>query len=117
MVRSVYFCRCKDDIEFLRNCSAFTIEGLRIDQESLDQLFAWIRKYTELKREMVYVTDGRLMNESYGLTGDNAYPADLHIVSIVLDDFENLGALIGPRFEIGARWMDDIIENNLRREA
>jgi hypothetical protein len=55
-----------------------------------------------------YVTTGKTMNEICHLTGTNAYPDDLTIFSI--KDFKGLA------FQVGARWMDDIIENNARRE-
>ena len=56
------------------------------------------------------------MNLAYGLTGDNAYRDDLHIVSVKLSDIENVGAIVIPRFQVGGRWFDDIVANNRRRE-
>jgi hypothetical protein len=49
------------------------------------------------------------MNDICKLTGDNAYPEDLNIFSI--DKFRGLA------IHYGARWMDDIIDNNARREG
>lgn len=94
--------------------SALTIEGLC--EDSIPDLFKWIEEYTPLKRSIAYITVGKVMNELLLLTGDNKYPDDLTIVSVKLEDMENYGAVIIPRFSIGGRWMDDIISNNIRRE-
>ena len=56
------------------------------------------------------------MNEKYGLTKDNAYPEDLNIVSIKLEDIKNIFRLSVARFEIGARWFSDIVDNNIERQ-
>lgn len=55
-----------------------------------------------------YATTGKVMNELTKLTGSNRYPDDLTIFSI--KDFNGLA------ISWGARWMDDIIDNNLNRE-
>ena len=48
------------------------------------------------------------MNKICKLTGDNAYPDDLNIFSI--KDFKGLA------IQYGARWIDDVIDNNARRQ-
>ena len=50
------------------------------------------------------------------LSGNNKYPDDCTIVSIKLEDMENSMAVVIPRFNIGARWFDDIVMNNAARE-
>lgn len=55
------------------------------------------------------------MNKVYGLTGDNAYPADLTCLMFPLD------GLVIPKlaiFKLQAqdRWFDDIVDNNQRRQ-
>lgn len=94
--------------------SALTIEG--ITDETIPDFLDWIKKYTPIAKEDVYITKGATMNELLNLTGNNAYPDDLTIVSVRLDDMQNPNAVILPRFAIGARWLDDIINNNLMRE-
>ena len=94
--------------------SALTIEGL--DLGSVKDFVAWIEAHTPLKRKNVYVTKGSLANSEWRLTGDNAYPDDLNIVSVKLDDMEDFNKVVMPRFQIGARWMDDIHDNNVARE-
>ena len=94
--------------------SAFTMEGLCTNDESLNQLKDWINERTTLLKDNIYVISGKNMNTWYGLTGTNAYPDDTSIICIDLDDIEDINAIVFARFQIGARWLDDVIENNLR---
>lgn len=100
-------------LEDLVRHSALTIEGLALD--SIPQFVEWIEEYTPLKTKTVYVTKGALANREWGLTGRNAYPSDLNIVSVKLHDMEDFNKIVMPRFDIGGRWMDDIYDNNVRR--
>ena len=105
-------------LDELYNESAFTIEGLSTDDESLGQLAEWVKNLTAFKREDFYIIEGRTMNREYDLTGTNAYPEkDCTLVCIKLSDLEKPLALTLPRFEIGGRWFDDVVANNARREA
>lgn len=92
----------KEDLEKLYNCSAMTWEGLRSDG------FEQALKVCGAEGAKGYLTKGKTMNELCHLTGNNAYPDDLNIFSI--DNFKGLA------MNYGARWMDDIIDNNARRE-
>lgn len=98
----------KEEIEKLG--SALTIEGLRLD--SIPDFIKWVEKLTALKNRKVYVITGKTMNTIYKLTGKNAYPKDLNLVSIDLDDMEDSSKVVIPRFTVGGRWLDDIIDNN-----
>lgn len=53
------------------------------------------------------------MNANYGLTKDNAYPSDTTIISVT---GINIDKIVLKRFEVGGRWFDDIVDNNLSRE-
>ena len=59
-------------------------------------------------------TEGKVMNDFYDLSGNNRYPDDSHIVSVIDID---LCKVTFKRFEIGGRWFDDIVDNNASREA
>lgn len=59
---------------------------------------------------------GAVMNNELNLTGDNRYPNDLIIASVRLEDMQKSSAIVIPRLAVGARWMDDVIGNNLIRE-
>ena len=105
----------REQLNELENGSAFTLEGLA--EESIPDLLEWVKQYTPLIKEDVYVTKGPTINEIYHLTGDNAYPDDCTLVSIKLDDMEHYEKIVIPRFQIGGRWFDDIVDNNARREG
>ena len=105
-------------LDELYNESAFTIEGLSSDDESLGQLAEWVKNLTAFKREDFYIIEGRTMNREYNLTGTNAYPeTDCTLVCIKLTDLVKPLALTMPRFQVGGRWFDDVVDNNARREA
>lgn len=97
---------------------ALTFEGFDISDANLRALIKWLEDKEAKPKEnlSIYITRGSYMNREYCLTGDNAYPDDLHIVSIDLDDLGNWGAIILPRLELRGRWFSDIVENNRRRE-
>lgn len=94
--------------------SALTMVGLT--EDSIQDYIDWIKQYTPMKSEMAYIISGKTMNEAYHLTGDNAYSDDLTIVSVKLEDMEEPSKIVTKRFEVGARWFDDIVGNNLRIE-
>ncbi len=103
----------KEEIEKLG--SALTIEGLA--EDSFSDFIDWIKQFTPLKRERIYKITGKLMNEIYQLSGNNKYNDDLTIASVDLKDIDDYSPLIINRFRVGARWLDDIIDNNIRREG
>ena len=94
---------------------AFTLQGLVLD--GIPYVMKWLEEnkaYNPQKdKTTVYVIKGNIMNEMYGLTGDNAYQDDVNIVCILGID---LNALVWARFEIGGKWFTDIVDNNRRRE-
>lgn len=100
------------ELKYLYDKSAFTLEGLAKD--SISDFVDWLEANTTFTTDelIVYIISGATMNEVYGLKGSNAYSPDLTIVSVV--DIE-YGPIIFKRFSIGARWFDDIVDNNSRR--
>lgn len=96
---------------------AFTLEGLDISQENINKLIEWFEQYGGVKNSIsLYITKGSFMNEKYGFTQYNAYPDDLNIVSIKLEDIKDILRVAIPRFGIGARWFNDIVDNNIVRQ-
>lgn len=91
----------------LCDVSAMTWEGLLLDEKSANL----IQQECGTDKSLLYVIKGKEMNEVLGLKGDNAYPNDLNIVSIYPSK-EGLLAI-----QVGARWLDDIVANNLAREG
>lgn len=93
-----------DELKELYDHSAMTWEGLRPE----DFEVAMEECCKQGKDGDGYVISGNDMNVLCHLNGSNAYPADLNIFSI--PKFKGLAIVYG------ARWMDDIIDNNARRE-
>ena len=97
---------------------SLTFEGLDTSEENISFIKEYLDHYGgEINPDFTaWVVPGSLMNEHYSLTGDNAYPDDLHIVVIEQKDIGNVHAIAMPRFQIGGRWFTDIVDNNARRE-
>ena len=93
----------KEQLKELYDSSAMTWEGLREDN------FEIALDMAGQAGAKGYITKGKVMNELCALTGDNAYPDDLNIFSI--KNFKGLA------IQFGARWIDDVIDNNARREG
>lgn len=91
-----------EQLEGMYQSSAMTWEGLA--ESSFEQAL----EVAGQAGAKGFLTKGKVMNELCHLTGDNAYPDDLNIFSI--KDFKGLAIYFG------ARWMDDIIDNNARRQ-
>ena len=107
----------EEDLNKLYDDLAFTFEGLRTDDENLTKLVNFLKENTEVILPIkIYRISGEMMNSKYGLTEDNAYPDDLDIVSLPLTNWKNLGNLPMIKTQIGARWFDDIVDNNRMRQ-
>ena len=92
-----------EELKELYDHSAMTWEGLR------EEDFGLALKECGGEGAKGYLTKGKVMDELCHLTGDNAYPDDLNIFSVL--PFKGLA------MHYGARWMDDIVDNNARREG
>ena len=92
-----------EQLKDLYDNSAMTWEGLR------EEDFGIALDETGADDANGYVTKGKVMNELCHLTGDNAYPDDLNIYSVY--PFKGLAIMYG------ARWIDDVVDNNARREG
>ncbi len=109
--------KSREQLDELYECSALTFVGVSAEQGSLNSMIDWIKEYSEISNPLpIHIISGQVMNNNYNLTGSNAYPNDLTLISIKTDDIKNLNAIIIPRFEVGGRWFDDIVDNNARRE-
>lgn len=106
----------KEQLDYLYWESAFSIEGL--SPEYIPTLMKKLKKDTTIIRERVFVIKGKVMNKMYHLTGSNAYQDNFHIVSISLEDIDPWPMMIlSTRLSYGARWFDDIVDNDLERES
>lgn len=107
-------------IRELENGCAFTWEGLsglENGKEAIVNFFKEENVLDDVETFEFYTWKGELMNQIYQLTGSNAYPEDLHFVSIPLNMFKDIGKLALVKFKLGARWLNDIVDNNSRREC
>ena len=106
----------KSELSNLKNGSAFTIEGAG------GNLHEWCVGLNEiLAKENIgqvktfYTFTGKFMNETYNLTGSNAYPDDFTFLCFTLDGLD-VGKLAMFKMRFNARWLDDIVDNNNARE-
>jgi hypothetical protein len=96
---------------------SLTFEGTTTDDENLKWLKKWFEEHNcKMLKEDFYIISGRLMNETYHLTGSNAYQDNLTILVIKLEDLETPDNIYVPRFEIGGRFFTDVVDNNRNRE-
>lgn len=103
----------KEKLDELYNSSALTFTGIIADDENLNKIVEWIKMYSEISEPLpIHIIKGKVMNENYGLTGDNAYNDELTLVSIKTDDIKQVNRIVIPRFEVGGKWFDDIVNNN-----
>lgn len=104
-------------ISELEHGSAFTWEGMVVDAENLSTIVEALKEETSISLPVRFYTwTGEVMNNKYGLTGRNAYPEDLTFLSIDLDNWGSMDGLIEFKFSVGARWLDDIVDNNKVRQ-
>ena len=101
----------KTQLDELEKGSALTFVGCVNTDEEIQCYFDWIRGKATLKRERMYIISGRVMNEAYELTGDNALQDDLVIFCVKQEDIGHPAAIITKRFEINGRWFDDLVRN------
>lgn len=104
----------ESDIQMLEKGSAFTWEGMATSEDNLQSIVNFFKENTPTVKLPIkfYIWSGKTMNELYNLAGDIAYPDDLSFVSIPLDCWPDLGNLPIIKFQVGARWLDDIVDNN-----
>ena len=106
----------KEQLNNLYEQSALTWEGLTADEENLNAVKEWLNVHGALLEDtepIFHIIAGDFMNTVYGLTSSNAYEDDLTIVSVT--DIDLMKVVI-PRFEVGGRWFDDVVDNNASRE-
>lgn len=109
----------KEQLDMLYNGSACTLEGL-VESSIRDMLEAMLDRGFIKDGNLnvdVYSIKGCVMNDMYGLTGDNAYQDDITIICVPLKFMKNISEFaVTMRIEYGYRWFDDIVDNNARRE-
>lgn len=104
------------DFDKMYSGSWYTITGVGGDETE------WKDGYQKLLDEQGIGTikewvefTGAEMNTRYGLTGDNAYPDDLHFLAFPLDGMD-VPKLAIFKMRMQDRWFDDIVDNNTERQ-
>ena len=99
--------------------SAFTWLGMTSGEDNLKAIESFFKEEGNVmdpNQEMeIHIWTGKQGNEWMGLIKD-PYPEDLTCISLPLDQFNNIGKLAMLKLQVGARWLDDIYDNNLRHE-
>ena len=99
--------------------SAFTWVGMTSDEGNLSAIEEFFKNEAHVMepgQEMeVHIWTGAQGNEWMDLIKD-PYQPDITCLSFPLDQFSNIGKLSMLKFQVGARWLDDIYDNNLRHE-
>lgn len=104
------------DFDKLYNGSWFTIEGAGGDLNEWKEGLQDMLNQEGIGTIQEWETfSGKEMNDNYNLTGSNRYPDDLTFLCFSLDGLE-IGKLAMFKMRFGARWFDDIVDNNARRE-
>ena len=104
----------KEQFDELYEEWALTIEGLIADEQTLQAFENWLKSHNVDTTNAIFcVIQGKCMNDTYGLTGKNAYHDDLTIVSVLgIDETPITIARMG----IGGRWFTNIVDNNNKNE-
>ena len=99
--------------------SAFTWVGMTSDEGNLSAIEDFFKNEAHVmnpETEMeVHIWTGAQGNEWMGLIKD-PYPQDITCLSLPLNQFNNISWLANIKLQVGARWLDDIYDNNLRHE-
>ena len=110
----------EDNVEKLHELvenSAFTWEGMNASDENLQAIVDDFKENTDIKLPVnFYKWNGELFNEVFGLSDANAYQNDLTFLSVDLDNWSDIGKLPIYKMIVGARWLDDIVDNNAVRQ-
>lgn len=99
----------KEKINELTKGSALTMPGYI--PEELNLYIEEIKKYFVKEDVNVFTFSGKDLNEAQSTN----LPDDLNLFSIDLSDLKNIGTLaVNERMKFGFRWLDDIVDNDIR---
>lgn len=106
-------CKNNSDIQNLYDKSALTWVNRSIDDNSLQEIVNWFTSNgCPLREEVCWLTSGKQMNRFCNIKKSIFYPDNANIISIELDNITNASKILSKRMEFGARWFDDIVNQN-----
>lgn len=108
----------KEQFNKLYSESVLTLEGFLMDNNNIKAYLNYLkdRGFLRNNKEIeIFHIKAKAMNDTYNLMGNNAYPDDLNIVCISLNDLKNIGRLAIDKFSFEGRWFNDIVDNNIAR--
>ena len=112
--------------EFVNN-QDMAFEGIDLKNISKIQLHKNLKDWEEKFRKagydqkhfMVYYTTGKVMNDVFNWTGDNAYPDDFTV--LIIPDFHNPAVKYEYNKQVGnlhfCRWFSDIFFSNCIKQS
>ena len=111
----------ENKIRELEGLSAFTWEGMTLDEKNLDDIFHVFKEENLIKENTQeiqgYFWFGKDMNILYNLHGENKYSDDLSFLAFAPETFDGTANLNVFKIMSGARWLDDIVMNNYINET
>ena len=116
-MKTVLIKATKQDIEALRNKSAFTFIDIGGNlNEWMVGINDVLKQHSINQVSKFYTWNGKLMNDVYELT--NTYKDDITFLAFDITEIpmDQIGKLSMLKLAIGARWLDDIVDNDLARE-
>lgn len=116
MKKVVYKINSIKELEMLYDEWALTFTGA--NDSDIDDIITWLDNFDGISKNEFYIFNGKLLNETFNLTGDNKYKDNLSFVTIKNEYICNLEKFSFERFKYPkvCCWLTDIIDNNLRHE-
>lgn len=108
--------KTKKHCEELRREWTLTFTNMTLDEDSLDGLTEWVEQYTSYTNKVIYAITGDQINGWYKLSGNNAFSANQNFVCIKQHDLKDYNKIALTRFDVGGRWLKDIISDKLENQ-
>ena len=113
--------KTKKQCEELRKTWTLTFSGIPCDEDTLEGIVQWIEQYTAYTNKIVHVVSSDQINSWYKLSGREAFTANQNFICIKQFDLKDYNKIALTRFDVGGRWLKDIIsdklENQLKRKS
>lgn len=95
----------KDKLYDLKQSNTIAIEGLSFDH--FNDFILWAKACNaEISNNKIYFIKGKTINKLLSLHGNNAYPENINIVSVICNKIGNIPL---AKTMVGAKWMNEII--------